>query len=81
MFVDNSVVKKFEGEDKYDKFAIASTLFDVSFIGAACSLIESQVLNSCECCNLKYMCRRIDEIVEDYTDGTTVVTSSFKFHS
>jgi hypothetical protein len=30
MFVDNEVTKKFEGEEMYDKFAIASTMFDVS---------------------------------------------------
>jgi hypothetical protein len=81
MFIDNSVVKKFEGEERYDRFAIASTLFDVSFKGASCSVIESQVLKSCEGCNLKYMCRRIDEIVEEYTEKTTVVTNSFNFNS
>jgi hypothetical protein len=31
MFVDNAVVKKFEGEERYDRFAIAYTLFNVSF--------------------------------------------------
>jgi hydrogenase maturation factor len=81
MFIDNAVVKKFEGEDRYDRFAIAGTLFDVSFKGASCSVIESQVLKSCEACNLKYMCRRIDEIVEEYTKKTTVVTNSFNFNS
>jgi hypothetical protein len=81
MFVDNAVVKNFEGEDRYDKFAIASTMFDVSFRGASCSVIESQVLKGCEGCNLKYLCRRIDEIVKEYTDSTTVVTSSFTFNS
>jgi hydrogenase maturation factor len=81
MFIDNAVVKKFEGEERYDRFAIASTLFDVSFKGASCSVIESQVLKNCEACNLKYMCRRIDEIVEEYAQKTTVVTNSFKFNS
>ena len=79
MFVDNQVVKKFEGEERYDKFSIASTLFDVSFKGASCSVIESQVLKSCDGCNLKYLCRKIDEVVEDYADKTTVVTDSFRF--
>jgi hypothetical protein len=81
MFIDNAVVKKFEGGERYDRFAIASTLFDVSFKGASCSVIESQVLKSCEACNLKYMCRRIDEIVEEYTKKTTVVTNSFNFNN
>jgi hypothetical protein len=47
MFVDNQVVQKFEGEDRYDRFSIASTLFDVSFEGATCSVIESHVLKNC----------------------------------
>lgn len=81
MFVDNQVVKKFEGEERYDKFAIASTLFDVSFKGASCSVIESQVLKNCEGCNLKYLCGKIDEVVEDYKEKTTVVTNSFSFNS
>ena len=79
MFVDNAVVKKFEGEERYDRFAIASTMFDVSFKGAACSVIESNVLTSCEGCNLKYLCGKIDEVVKDYAEKTTVVTDSFSF--
>jgi hypothetical protein len=79
MFVDNNVVKKIGEEEVYDKFAIASTMFDVSFKGASCSLIESQVLSSCEGCNLKYMCRKIDEIVEGYREKITVVAASFNF--
>lgn len=81
MFVDNAVVKKFEGEEKYDRFAIASTMFDVSFKGASCSVIESQVLKSCEGCNLKYLCNKIDEVVQEYTEKTSVVTNSFSFNS
>lgn len=79
MFIDNEVVKKFEGEDRYDRFAIASTMFDVSFKGASCSVIEPQVLKSCDGCNLKYLCQKIDEVVEDYVGKTTVVTDSFSF--
>ena len=81
MFVDNAVVKKFEGEDRYDRFAIASTMFDVSFKGATCSVIESKVLKNCEGCNLKYLCGRIDEVVKDYTEKTTAVVDSFRFQN
>ena len=81
MFVDNAVVKKIEGEDRYDRFAIASTMFDVSFKGATCSVIESQVLKSCQGCNLRYLCNKIDEVVQDYTEKTIVVTNSFSFNN
>jgi len=79
MFIDNQVVKNFEGEEKYDKFAIAATILDVSFKGASCSLIESQVVNSCDGCNLKSLCKKVDEVVEEYTEKTTVVTERFIF--
>jgi hypothetical protein len=79
MFVDNAVTKNFEGQERYDKFALASTMFDISFKGAVCSVIESQVLKNCDSCNLKYMCNSIDEVVEEYTKRTTVVTDSFNF--
>lgn len=81
MFVDTLVVKKFEGEERYDKLAIASTILDVSFKGATCSVIESQVLKSCDGCNLKYLCSKIDEVVEEFTEKTTRVTESFSFSS
>lgn len=79
MFVDNAVIKKVEGQEVYDKFAIAATLLDVSFKGASCSILESQIVNSCEGCNMKYLCGKIDELVKDYTEKTTVVTKSFNF--
>jgi hypothetical protein len=79
MFVDNQVVKIFEGDRKYDKFAIASTLFAVSFKGSVCSVRESQVLKSCDSCNLKYLCRNIDGLIEDYINETTVVSSEYNF--
>jgi len=79
MFIDNAVVKRVEGEERYDRFAIASTMLDVSFKGAWCSVIEANVLISCDSCNLKFLCRKIDEVIEDYTEKTTVVTNSFSF--
>lgn len=79
MFIDNAVVKRFEGEYRYDRFAIAGALFDVSFKGAFCSVIESQVMKNCDACNLKYLCGKIGEIVQDYAEKTTAVTNSFSF--
>ena len=38
MFVDNEVVKEVEGAVVYDKFSLASTMIDVSFKGATCSI-------------------------------------------
>jgi len=79
MFVDNAVVKKTEGGEVYDKFAIAATLLDVSFKGAGCSILEAQIVKGCEGCNLRYLCGRVDELVKDYREKTTVVTERFRF--
>jgi hypothetical protein len=81
MFIDNAVIKEFEGERRYDKFAIASTLFDVSFKGATCSVMVSQSANNCDACELNYLCNRVDEIIEEYIDKTTMVTDTFNFGS
>jgi hypothetical protein len=56
---------KLKVEDRYNRFAITLTMFDVSFKGASCSVIESKVLKSCEECNLKFLCKKIDVAVED----------------
>lgn len=79
MFVDNKVVKRFKEEERYDRFAIASTLFDVSFQGDSCSVIEAQVLKNCQGCNLEFLCKKIDEAIEEYREKTTVVMAKFKF--
>jgi hypothetical protein len=81
MFVDNAVIKEFDCERKYDKFVIAGAIFEMSFKGAVCSFLESNVLNGCESCNLKYICKGIDEMVDEYIERTTVVTNSFRFDS
>jgi hypothetical protein len=81
MFVDNALIKEFNGEVKYDKFVIVGAIFEMSFKGAICSLLESNLLSDCESCNLKYICKGIDEIVEEYIERTTVVTNCFRFDS
>lgn len=81
MFVDNGLVEKFGGEERHNRFAIASTMFDASFKGAACIVIESQMLQSYDGCNLKILHRKIDEVVEAYKEETTVATNSFNFEN
>jgi hypothetical protein len=79
MFVDNEVIKKFDGEDKYDKLALASTLYDISFKGAECSALELQGMASCDSCTFKSLCERIDEVVQEFMEKTTIVKESFTF--
>jgi hypothetical protein len=79
MLVDNEVVKKFDGEERYDKKAMASSLYDISFKGATCSLLEMQQSEGCGDCILKAICKRIDEVVEEFTENTTIIKESFSF--
>lgn len=79
MFIDNVLIKKVGDSEVYDKFVLAFALFGVSFKGASCSLLEGKVLNSCKSCNLRYICNKLDELVEEYKDKTTQVTESFTF--
>lgn len=48
-------------------------MFDIRFKGAVFSIIESKN------CNLKYMSKSIDEVVEEYTKRTTVAIDNFNF--
>jgi hypothetical protein len=79
MFVDNNVLKELDDELVYDRFAIASTMVDVSLRGATCSIIEAQVMKDCTNCNLKYICKKLDGIAQEYAKKTTVIIDSFSF--
>jgi hypothetical protein len=37
--------------------------------------VDNQVVKSCDSCNLKYLCRNKDGLIEDYINETTVVSS------
>ena len=79
MYVDTEVVKNLDGEPTYDKFAVASTLFDMSFKGSECHLLKAEILGDCKACNLEPICNNIDGLVEKYVDATTTTISNFTF--
>lgn len=79
MFVDNEIVKKIDGEERYDKRSIASILYDISFKGAECSALELQTLDGCGNCSFKVLCEGIDEVVKEFREKTTIVKESFTF--
>jgi len=79
MFPDTQLVKKFDGEERYDKFVLAGALSDISFNGVTCSLLEEEIISDCEHCRLNYLCNSIENVIEDYTSKTTVVTGKFNF--
>ena len=79
-FIDNEVVKEIEGQSQYDKFAVASTVFDMSFKGSKCHLIEGHILDNCKGCNLEPICKGINILIQEYIKDTTEVTEAFSFN-
>ncbi|EDT83784.1 hypothetical protein EXN65_20235 [Clostridium botulinum] len=79
MFVDTKITKNIDGEEQYDKFALSLSVFDISFKGSTCSLLEGQILNDCKACNLEPICKKVDGIIEEYTEDTSVVKEEFNF--
>lgn len=79
MLLDDKVVKRFGDEERIDKFVLASAMYAASFEGTSCSLLEGQILRNCEGCNLRCLCGKIDGVVEEFTERTTVVVGSFRF--
>ncbi|MGO5076047.1 hypothetical protein ACTQ4K_19370 [Clostridium sporogenes] len=55
------------------------SLFDISFKGSTCSLLEGQILNNCKSCNLEPICKKVDRIIEEYREDTSVVKEEFNF--
>ena len=64
----------------YDKFLIAAAIRKSTFKDElGCSLLSSGALKNCEHCELKSICRDIDEAAENYLKETTVSVKEFNF--
>ena len=77
--IKNEIKMVAAGNENFDKMQIAlairnSTLNDE----ISCSLLEEEVIKSCEICNLKCICEGIGEVVEECIEETTNIVSSFK---
>ncbi|GKU24060.1 hypothetical protein [Clostridium folliculivorans] len=78
--VNNSLLINSEEGQSLDKLQIALAIKNSTYgQELSCSLLENEVIKDCEGCSLKYICQKLNELVEDYTAKTTKVISSFSF--
>ncbi len=81
MRIDANIVKKNNnGEEFYDKFAIAQVIGHI-VIGAeaSCSMIESGIKSSCSGCDFESICKKSVDTINEMKAAATFVHEEFKF--
>jgi len=69
-----------EGSQSFDKMQVALAIRNSTYEdNLSCSLLENNVLEGCERCNLRDICRGIEEIAESYYESTAEVLEKFSF--
>jgi len=69
-----------EGCQSFDKMQLALAIRNSTYEdNLSCSLLENNVLDECEKCNLREICRGIEEIAGSYYKSTTEVVEKFSF--
>ncbi|MBL4933038.1 hypothetical protein [Clostridium paridis] len=69
-----------EGNQSFDKMQIALAIKNSTYEdNLSCSLLENNIVDGCEGCNLKKICSGIEEISKEYYDRTTGVVGTFSF--
>mgnify|MGYP007025986218 FL=1 len=75
--ISNRIKITEEGE-VYDRLSIALAIRNSTYNDDfKCSLMEQNIIKSCESCSLKFICDGIDALADDYIKKTTKVVSSF----
>ena len=75
--ISNKINITEEGE-VYDRLSIALAIRNSTYNDdLKCSLMEQNIIKSCESCSLKFICDGIDALADDYIKKTTKVVSSF----
>jgi len=66
MIKDNIIVDP-EASKSFDKMQLALAIRNSTYEDElSCSVLENGLLKNCECCRLKFICKKIDEVVEEY---------------
>ena len=75
--ISNKIKITEEGE-VYDRLSIALAIRNSTYNDELkCSLVEQNIIKSCDICSLKFICDGIDAFSDDYIKKTTKVFSSF----
>ena len=75
--ISNKIKITEEGE-AYDRLEIALAIRNSTYNDELkCSLVEQNIIKSCDTCSLKFICDGIDWLADDYIKNTTKVVSNF----
>jgi len=78
--VKDKITVTAEGSQSFDKMQIALAIRNSTYEdNLGCSLLENNVLEGCEGCNLREICMGIEESAESYYESTTEVVEKFSF--
>ncbi|MGG7177185.1 hypothetical protein ACQPU1_06325 [Clostridium paraputrificum] len=78
--IKDQIKKESDEREVFDKKQIALAIRNSTFEDElSCSLLEDQVINNCDACSLKDICKGIDRVADEYIDSTTEIVSSFDF--
>ncbi|MEG0773859.1 hypothetical protein [Clostridium sp.] len=78
--ISDKIMKSSNENENFDKMQIAlalrnSTLED----GLNCSLLDSNIIDCCNVCNLECICEKLKAIAEEYIHSKTTVINTFSF--
>ena len=80
IMVSDPIVRNPRKNVTFDKMQIAAAIRNSTFDDSlGCTLIDNAILKNCETCNLKAICKGIEDLAQDYLVSTTKVISSFTF--
>ncbi|MDS0528101.1 hypothetical protein NNC19_20615 [Clostridium sp. SHJSY1] len=74
---------KLQGDnyDVFDKKQIALAIRNSNFEDEiSCSILEQEILGSCENCSLKRICEGIENVLQEHKGRITKVVKSFEFN-
>lgn len=79
MIKEKAMVPNDEGQN-FDKMHIALAIKNSTFNeGLSCSLLDDNIIDSCNVCNLECICEELEVIAKEYVHNTRTVINTFKF--
>lgn len=79
--INEKILVSSSDSEKLDKMkaalAIRNAVYENSDL--SCSLLDNDIINSCSNCSLNFLCKKIDDVAEDYRKSITTVITNFSF--
>ncbi len=78
--IKNKITVAYDESQSFDKMQIALAIRNSTYEdNLDCPLLVNNIISSCEGCNLKFICEKIDDVAEEYLESTTKIISNFSF--